>query len=198
MGLPAPPSLCLALAWVQAFLSEVVRDDEYMNKTWELTSVWNASLRRELAQRFPSWKARPPPPPHRPWPQLFPPMVPWSLPVNWVGAVASAAYQVCCGLLCPGSHRCTASPTCRGCGWTRATRQSRPRWCASPTPSARPCDRLVSHRSHEGAIITGSLTWHGGLGAGPGYNMPTFFRIAVRPEDITKILLDSWDPLRKN
>lgn len=64
---------------VQAFLSEVVRDDEYMNKTWELTSVWNASLRRELSQRFPSWKARPPPPPHRPWPLPFPPMVPWPL-----------------------------------------------------------------------------------------------------------------------
>jgi hypothetical protein len=42
----------------QAFLSEVVRDDEYMNKTWEVTPKWNASLRSELAARFPSWKVR--------------------------------------------------------------------------------------------------------------------------------------------
>jgi hypothetical protein len=42
----------------QAFLSEVVRDDEYMAKTWEVTPVWNASLRRELAARFPNWKVR--------------------------------------------------------------------------------------------------------------------------------------------
>jgi hypothetical protein len=32
--------------------------------------------------------------------------------------------------------------------------------------------------------------------AGPGYSMPTYFRIAVRHPDITKILLESWEPLR--
>ena len=32
---------------------------------------------------------------------------------------------------------------------------------------------------------------------GPGYNMGTFFRIAVRPEDVTKVLLDAWEPLRQ-
>lgn len=36
----------------------MVRDDEYMNKTWEVTPKWNASLRSELAARFPSWKVR--------------------------------------------------------------------------------------------------------------------------------------------
>jgi len=32
---------------------------------------------------------------------------------------------------------------------------------------------------------------------GPGYNLPTFFRIAVRDPEVTKILLESWNPLRK-
>jgi hypothetical protein len=31
---------------------------------------------------------------------------------------------------------------------------------------------------------------------GPGYNMPTYFRIAVRARDVTDYLLDSWDPLK--
>ncbi|KAM3568085.1 hypothetical protein VYU27_009789 [Nannochloropsis oceanica] len=33
--------------------------------------------------------------------------------------------------------------------------------------------------------------------AGPGYNMPTFFRIAVRDAKLTNILLEAWSPLRK-
>jgi hypothetical protein len=35
----------------------VVRDEEYMARTWEVTPVWNAYLRQQLASRFPTWKA---------------------------------------------------------------------------------------------------------------------------------------------
>lgn len=32
---------------------------------------------------------------------------------------------------------------------------------------------------------------------GPGYNLPTFFRIAVRDPKVTRILLESWKGLAK-
>lgn len=32
----------------------------------------------------------------------------------------------------------------------------------------------------------------------PGYNMPTFFRIAVKDEELTRSLLAAWAPLRTN
>ncbi|GLD95542.1 hypothetical protein PINS_up022802 [Pythium insidiosum] len=38
-----------------AFVSEVVKDTEYMNKTWELTPQWRAHLAEQLHARFPDW-----------------------------------------------------------------------------------------------------------------------------------------------
>lgn len=38
-----------------AFLSEVVKDDEYMNKTWEVTAGWRQHTVDELLARFPTW-----------------------------------------------------------------------------------------------------------------------------------------------
>ncbi|TMW69630.1 hypothetical protein Poli38472_001786 [Pythium oligandrum] len=39
-----------------AFVSEVVKDTEYMNKTWEVTPKWRANLVEQLAARFPAWE----------------------------------------------------------------------------------------------------------------------------------------------
>mmetsp|Transcript_96397 Transcript_96397/g.201395 ORF Transcript_96397/g.201395 Transcript_96397/m.201395 type:complete len:420 (-) Transcript_96397:568-1827(-) len=38
-----------------AFLSEVVKDEEYMQRTWEMTPVWREATVKAIAERFPSW-----------------------------------------------------------------------------------------------------------------------------------------------
>jgi histidinol-phosphate/aromatic aminotransferase/cobyric acid decarboxylase-like protein len=38
-----------------AFVSSVVKDKDYMQKTWELTPIWRANLVKLIGQRFPSW-----------------------------------------------------------------------------------------------------------------------------------------------
>ena len=40
-----------------AFLSEVVNDTEYMDKTWEITHVWRKHTEDQLLERFPTWEA---------------------------------------------------------------------------------------------------------------------------------------------
>lgn len=39
-----------------AFLSEVIKDTEYMDRTWELTAGWRQHTVDELRKRFPSWQ----------------------------------------------------------------------------------------------------------------------------------------------
>ena len=39
-----------------AFLSAVVRDDAYLQKTWTVTPVWRTYLAESLNKHFPSWK----------------------------------------------------------------------------------------------------------------------------------------------
>jgi len=41
-----------------AFLSEVVKDEEYLERTWALTPGWRKHIVKELADRFPSWTVR--------------------------------------------------------------------------------------------------------------------------------------------
>ncbi|CAM9566862.1 unnamed protein product [Chrysoparadoxa australica] len=38
------------------FLSEVVKDTEYMEKTWALTTTWNKETRAELTAQHPGWE----------------------------------------------------------------------------------------------------------------------------------------------
>jgi len=38
------------------FLSEVVLDEEYMQRTWDLTPKWRQHTVDEFASRFPSWQ----------------------------------------------------------------------------------------------------------------------------------------------
>jgi len=40
------------------FLSEVVHDDDYMQKTWEVTPVWRQHTIEEIVARFPSWQVQ--------------------------------------------------------------------------------------------------------------------------------------------
>lgn len=40
------------------FLSEVVKDDEYMQRTWELTPQWRQQTAEAITTRFPSWTIR--------------------------------------------------------------------------------------------------------------------------------------------
>ena len=110
---------CVALD----FLSEVVKDDEYLEQTWALTTKWNVTLREKLAARFPTWKI---------YGKLF---------LSWV-------------------------------------------WIECPSEDI--CQKAVELASIAGVPIRS---------AGPGYNMPTFFRIAVRPDEPTDILLNSWKSL---
>lgn len=39
-----------------AFVSAVVKDEAYMNKTWEVTPVWRETLVNQLQERFPHWE----------------------------------------------------------------------------------------------------------------------------------------------
>mmetsp|Transcript_12632 Transcript_12632/g.16431 ORF Transcript_12632/g.16431 Transcript_12632/m.16431 type:complete len:392 (-) Transcript_12632:382-1557(-) len=38
------------------FLSEVVKDDAYMQETWDTNQKWNENLRRLLTEKFPDWE----------------------------------------------------------------------------------------------------------------------------------------------
>ena len=40
-----------------AFLSEVVKDEEYMQQTWDITHVWRKHTEDQLLERFPTWTA---------------------------------------------------------------------------------------------------------------------------------------------
>jgi len=106
------------------FLSAVVKDTDYMNKTWEVTPKWNANARNLLRERFPEWKIH------------GEPFLSWL----WVDVHSKEV-----------------------------------------------ADEMVKLAKEVGCPLRSG---------GPGYNLPTFIRIAVRDEKVTKILIDAWEPLR--
>lgn len=110
---------CVALD----FLAAVVKDTDYMDKTWELTGKWNANTRSLLKSKFPSWTIH------------GEPFLSWL----WVDV-----------------H------------------------------SEETANEMVKLAKQAGCPLRSG---------GPGYNLPTFIRIAVRDEQVTQILIDSWESL---
>lgn len=106
-----------------AFLSEAVKDDEFMQRTWEETPSWRKHLVELLQSKFPAW-------------EIFgEPYLSWV----WVD--------------------------------TKCEIVSR---------------NAVSLAKQNGVPIRSGK---------PGYNLPTYIRIAVRNPEMTKILLDAWKSL---
>lgn len=107
-----------------AFVSAVVKDEEYLRKTWEVTPKWRASLVEQLAQRFPSWEVH------------GEPFLSWI----WVD-----------------------------------------------TKSAAVCEAAVAAAKAHGVPVRSGK---------PGYELPTFVRIAVRSPEQTAVLLHAWKDIQ--
>lgn len=107
-----------------AFVSEVVKDTEYMEKTWEVTSQWRAHVVQELAKRFPTWEVH------------GEPYLSWI----WVDTKSIATAEQACILA-----------------------------------------------KQEGVPVRSGQ---------PGYDLPTFIRVAVRHPTQTAVLLNAWQHLK--
>lgn len=106
-----------------AFVSAVVKDDAYMQKTWEVTPVWRANIVDALAQRFPHWEVH------------GKPYLSWI----WVDTKSVATSEQACALA----------------------------------------------KQHGVPVRSGK----------PGYELPTFIRVAVRNHQQTAVLLKAWETL---
>lgn len=106
-----------------AFVSAVVKDDAYMQKTWEVTPVWRAHIVDALAQRFPHWEVH------------GKSYLSWI----WVDTKSVATSEQACALA----------------------------------------------KQHGVPVRSGK----------PGYELPTFIRVAVRNHQQTAVLLKAWETL---
>uniref|UniRef100_A0AAV1ULU5 Aminotransferase class I/classII large domain-containing protein n=1 Tax=Peronospora matthiolae TaxID=2874970 RepID=A0AAV1ULU5_9STRA len=106
------------------FVSAVVKDEAYLQKTWEVTPKWRAHAIDELTKRFPSWE-------------------------------------------------CFGKPFLS--------------WIWLDTKSVDTCEAACKLAKDHGVPIRSGK---------PGYNLPTFARIAVRSPDQMAVLLKAWETLQ--
>lgn len=133
-----------------------------MAKTWEVTPVWNKALRAELATRFPGWRVFGGE--YLSWVWVRRRRRPILLYV-FLSSFLARAPEI-------GKH--IHRPTTKH----RTAHSSK-----VDTGSADATNRAVQLASAVGTPVRS---------AGPGYNMPTFFRIAVREPGVTKV--GGWNP----
>ncbi|RAW35038.1 hypothetical protein PC110_g8651 [Phytophthora cactorum] len=107
-----------------AFVSAVVKDDAYLQETWDVTPKWRANAVEQLSKRFPAWDFS------------GKPFLSWI----WLDTKSVATCEVACKLA----------------------------------------------KEHGVPVRSGK----------PGYNLPTFVRIAVRSPEQTAVLLKAWEPLQ--
>ncbi|CAH0481612.1 unnamed protein product [Peronospora belbahrii] len=106
-----------------AFVSAVVKDDAYLQKTWDVTPKWRLHAIEQLTKRFPNWEF------------FGKPFLSWI----WLNTKSADISEKACKLA----------------------------------------------KEHGVPVRSGK----------PGYNLPTFVRIAVRSPDQTAVLLKAWKQL---
>ncbi|KAG3108051.1 hypothetical protein PI124_g11629 [Phytophthora idaei] len=107
-----------------AFVSAVVKDDAYLQETWDVTPKWRANAVEQLSKRFPAW--------------------------DFFGKPFLS-------------------------------------WIWLDTKSVATCEEACKLAKEHGVPVRSGM---------PGYNLPTFVRIAVRSPEQTAVLLKAWEPLQ--